>query len=197
MTRWNALFDEYRTHEAERLETERRVRDFEHWCRSAVESVLGELSTRAEQKSEELALHAGVRVVVHPPRKATARYPRAEVTYFELRREQDVLYLYAYSERGHLPLMHFLMPAHEGFLERARHPRLLSLPGCRLRPTADGGVELERIQLDGVLSTESMLTVDDLVYRAFELLLRARCAKRAGNVELSPPSSGPETHARA
>jgi hypothetical protein len=197
MSRWQSLYDEYRMHEAERLEADRRARelevarrDFEAWSRTAVAQIIGELGSEAERRSEELALHAGVRIRVKPPRTAPGRHPRAEVTFVELSRAGDTVYLYAYLELGHAPLVHYLIPSYEGFLERARHPRLLSLPGARLERAPDGGVVLARIAIDGSPVPDAPTTVDDMVFRAFELLLRGRCVQRASHV--APPAPAPD-----
>jgi hypothetical protein len=193
MSRWHALFDEYRAHEAERLEVERRAReveaarrDFEAWGRTAVEQVISQLCTKIAQRSEELAIHAGVRIRIKPPRTAPGRHPRAEITFLELSRGQELVYVYAYHELGHAPLVHYLIPSYEGFLERARHPRLLSLPGARLERAADGSVVLARLAIDGGPLPEATTTIDDMVFRAFELLLRGRCVQRAARVALPP-----------
>jgi hypothetical protein len=198
MSRWRVLFDDYRVHEAERLEAERRARelevarrDYEIWCRAAVAQVLGEFCAAAEQRSDELALHAGVRVRVKPPRHAPGRHPRAEITFVELARGDDLVYVYAYYELGHAPLVHYLIPSHDGFLERSRHPRLLSLPGARLERAAGGAVVLARIALDGSALPAAATGVDDLVFRAFELLLRGRCAHRASRIAV--PEAGADT----
>jgi hypothetical protein len=203
MSRWNTLFDEYRTHEAERLEADRRARqleaerrDLERWCAGAVKQVIAQIAEQAARRSDELALHAGVRVEVQAPRSAPARSPGAEVTYIGLKRGSDVVYVYAYLEKGYLPLVHFMLPAYDGYLERPRHPRLISLPGCRLVREGADGVRLERIRIDGSLASDATTSADDLVYRAFELLLRGGCAKRSADVELSPPPI-PQARARA
>lgn len=193
MNRWRALFDEYKTHEAERLEADRRARaakaelfELERWSKAAVETVMDQIAAEAARRSDELAEHAGVRIEIAAPRRAPARQPGAEVTYIGLTRGDDLVYVYAYSERGHLPLLHFMLPAYDGYLERPRHPRLVSLPGCRLVRRQDGGTELERVRVDGSLAKDATTSVEDLVFRAFELLLRGGCSKRSTDVELAP-----------
>lgn len=184
MDRWRALFDEYRESEAERLERERRERqaealraDYEAWARRSVEQVVGDIARGARERSEELARHAGIHLDVKPPHRAQ-RSARGEVTFVELRQGDDVVYVYAYLEPGHAPLLYFLIPGDVGYLE-PKHHRLVSLPGARFVRGPEGRVLLKRIARDGSTPDPAELGVDDILFRAFELLLRGRCAHRA------------------
>jgi hypothetical protein len=93
------------------------------------------------------------------------------------------------------------MPAYDGFLERTKHPRLISLPGCRLLRERDDRVVLDRIEIDGSTQPIAKLDVDDLLFRGFELLLRGRAAWRAAEVKLPDAAlvafEGKEDAARA
>ena len=200
MDRWRALYDEYRESETERLErarlerqAESQRRAYEAWARASVEKVLGEVACCAERRSEELTRHAGVRIRVSPPHRAP-RAARGEITFVEIRHDEGAVYVYAYLELGHAPLLYFLIPGDVGFLDHPKHPRLISLPGARLVRSPDGEVLLRRVSRDGTTADPSDLGVDDIVFRAFELLLRGRCARRA---RLSGPTSlGPDANPR-
>jgi hypothetical protein len=187
--RWRGLFDDYRSAEAERLERERRRQELETsrrehdaWCQQAVREVMAAVAQAASRRADELALEAGVRVEVRPLRHGPGRPLKAEIAYLELVRGRDSIYLYAYREPGHAPLIHYLMPSYDGVVERAKHPRIVSFPGCRIARGDEGDPVLLQNPIDPSAGAE-VVSIDDLIFRAFELLLRGGCMARAVRVD--------------
>ncbi len=99
----------------------------------------------------------------------------------------DEVQIYVHLAAGHLPTIQFMVPGDSGWVKRSRHIRWLTLPCARLGWAHDG-----RPVLIGTGPNQPRLLPDDVVYRAFELLLR-RMIQRAAPRDLRPATCPPSS----
>lgn len=187
MNRWNQLFAEISAAEAARLESERRrhhaAREAEElmaWSRLAAENYMRSLRELCQERAEELAIATGVLADISSVRTADLETPpgRARVISLALRNTQQEVVLYTYLTPGCLPVLHFLVSARGGRIDMQRKHRLVSFPGCRLTRGDHDRTVARPLGRAGLWTGSEELHVDDLVFRAFELLLRRELVPR-------------------
>lgn len=192
MDRWRQLFVEVTAQEAGRLEADRRSRaalraaqELEAWSRSAAPAVMDSLEVACRARADELARMTGVAVSVtrSAPTSVDSKDGCARVLGLSLRDRVHEVVIYGYLHSGNLPVIHFLMNAKGGGVQVGRHRRLVSFPGCRVTPGDDGRPVLRPVGRSTPTSGSEQLTTDDLVFRAFELLLRRALGRPAAAAE--------------
>ncbi|MBK7580878.1 MAG: hypothetical protein IPI67_11795 [Myxococcales bacterium] len=161
--------------EAERLEAERRrreaeraVRDREAWAKAALDALWVEVHAQVEARAAEFTRATGSKIeIVRHARADDGPGNLGALRILELRVGLAVVYLYTHHEPGSAVHVHVAQwPAASG--SGRRHHRMISLPVCTLERTGEDGWVLERVS---ARSTPRSLTPEDLVYRAFELLV--------------------------
>ena len=182
--RWNQLYVELTAAEAGRIEAERRQKsahadreDLLRWSRAACQTVIGKAETIARGRAAELQARAGLTVEVQAPEWSTLRHPSdptespsAEIGSMRLKCRNDEIILYTHCTPGRLPTLHFLMRTQRSWPQPERNPRLVTIPGCRITRGEDDVPLLCIVDRHGASSVST--EVDDVVFRAFELLLR-------------------------
>ena len=173
MSRWNQLFAQMREVEAERLEVERRERealatraDYDAWARQALSDVWKSLTSVVEVRARELVQATGRRVALSPRVQGIEGLrglPALRI--LELRIDTSVTYVYSHHVSGsppHFHLAHWPAPS-----KPRRHHRMMSVPICTIERVGREGWALRRT----VGAPREPLQVDDIAYRAFELLI--------------------------
>ena len=173
MSRWNQLFSRMTEVEAERLEAERRERealaaraDFDAWAVRALSDVWKSITGVVEVRVRELVQATGRRVALSP-RVQGIEGPRGlpALRILELRIDSSVAYIYSHHVSGsppHFHLAHWPAPS-----KGRRHHRMMSFPVCIIERAGVEGWALRR----SVGPSRDPLQVDDVVFRAFELLI--------------------------
>lgn len=175
MSRWDQLFDRMRELEAERREAERRLREAEAarrerdaWAEGALDAMWQAFMSEVDARSAELTRATGRAVeMVRHVRTQDAAGGLAALRILELRLGVSVVYLYSHHASGGEVHVHVAQwPAPDA--SRRRHHRMISLPVCTLERVGEQGWELCRISSGG---KPRSLKVEDIVFRAFELLV--------------------------
>jgi hypothetical protein len=174
---WDELFTAFDSAERARRELELREhaalevqREHEAWAAAAECQLLEDLHATARHRAAELEARSGARVSVcqrdETPDAARTGLPHVTSLRFSLR-EADVA-IYIHRPLTGMPMVH-LMCAVPPDIALGRR-RVVSLPGCQV-VRRGSGFELERFELPGQSVSPSAVSVDELVYRAFELVL--------------------------
>lgn len=191
MSRWDELFSRMRRIEAERLEAERREREAETlrrerdaWAGAALDAMWRAVMTEVTARSEELLRVTGRRIeIVRHERSAGAADGLAALRILELRLTGSVVYLYSHHAPGGEVHVHVAQwPASDA--SKRKHHRMISLPVCTLERVGPKHWSLMRIASD---RRPRELTVEDIVYRALELLVFS--LERPDPRLLTPPAA--------
>ncbi len=175
MSRWDELYNRMRQIESERLEAERRQREAEEaqrerdaWAEAALDAMWRAFMLEVDARSAAFTRATGRPiVVVRHVRTQEATGGLAALRILELRLGASVVYLYSHHALGGEVHVHVAQwPAPEG--TRRRHHRMISLPVCTLERVGERDWALCRISSGAKGRT---LAVEDIVYRAFELLV--------------------------
>lgn len=172
MSRWEELFNRMRQIESERLEAERRQREAEEarreldaWAEAALDAMWAAAMLEVEARSADFTRATGRPIAV--VRHVRTQEGLAALRILELRLGVSIVYLYSHHAVGGEVHVHVAQwPAPDG--TRRRHHRMISLPVCTLERVGQQGWELSRISPGARSRT---LAVEDIVYRAFELLV--------------------------
>jgi hypothetical protein len=184
MDQWNSLLDEVRrvdTTAREREELQRCLREEGvalearlHWATQQLfVTLLDHFRTRAhwlkEATGHDVALHSQAQIL-----PTQTRLHSLGLSLKEARVE-----LYCQRKPRSLPLLHLLqtVPSHT---RCQRSPRLLSFPGASTHLAPDGQLLLVPLEPD---SSGLCQPAEQLVYRAFELLIRTYSGYRLGTTE--------------
>jgi hypothetical protein len=168
LSRWEELRSQMKAVWAERLEAERQKSELEAaraeqdaWASAALDDFWKRAEKAVSQRGEELAQSTGC-----PIRQSSEQAPPGalgRVRVLELRVGSSVVYLYTHHVGGSSPLVHL---AHWPASSRHHHHRMMSFPMCSIARSDTRGWTLRRI-----LDPRDELSIDDLVFRAFELLV--------------------------
>jgi len=176
---WDALYEAFAASEGERRAQEALERaqddarrEHDAWAEHAMRHVLDDLQQAALQRAAELAtrtrIQLGVELCDDIAAAEGSDLPRVASLRLTLHDRQVALYAYRIS--GGLPFVHLMHSAPPHVLV-GRH-RLMSLPGCMLVRRGAQCV-LERLEPAQHRFGSPPVTIDELVLRAFELLLAA------------------------
>lgn len=175
MSRWDELFTRMRRIESERLEAERRKReadearrDQEVWAEAALDSMWTRVMEEVDARAKAFIGSTGRSIkVVQNLQKLEASTGLAALRILELRLGDSIVYLYSHHASGSHVHVHVAQwPAPDGSLRR--HHRMISLPVCTLERVGRSDWQLARVTPKAGQRT---LKVEDVVYRAFELLV--------------------------
>lgn len=181
MDRWDELYEQMRALDAEREQRDERVavdaeerRVFDEWCVQVTDTVMQRIADVAREHARELGARTGKHMAVeYPSRDAIKSEPDGPyMSFMTLTLESSALQLYSYRGAGDLPFIHFvpLPPEAPPTGSRPKHHRLISVPGAFIARHQDGSWELLRARTADDEPAEST-SIDELVYRAFELLV--------------------------
>jgi hypothetical protein len=176
MSRWSLLFAQVDALDLSGRRALSSAAEFEAWSDFAERALLEELQRIAELRAAELRELTDVRVAVsrlEPGPDLSARGVRVGV--LELGLGAARVYVYSVRERGQSPAVHFALRRESAF---TRHPVLASLPGCLVVRSESGAAELLALPRPLGDCTEPRPTPDDLVFRAFELVVAAHRGTR-------------------
>ncbi len=182
MDRWDDLYEQMRALDVEREKRETRVavdaeerRLFDEWCTKVTDTVMQRIADVAEERARELEARTGKRMrVEYPSRDPILCEPDGPcMSFMSLTLEGSELQLYSYRGPGDLPFIHFvpIPPQAPPSSARPKHHRLISVPGAFIARHADGSWELLRARSGGDDEPAEPTSIDELVYRAFELLV--------------------------
>jgi hypothetical protein len=164
---WDRLFDAYSHKQRERHAQREVSRELEAWYDEQIQLIMTLLREVAAERASSFASQSGMQIEVkwpsHPPINIDPDGPF--MSFMSLTLPEREVHLYSHRVSHGPPLIHFVVAGAEG-PDRQRK-RLLGRPGAKLEKREGGG-----FLLSGVGENEGKtLSVDDLAYRAFELLL--------------------------
>lgn len=166
--RWEQLFEGFSQRRgalASRLEL---TRELVAWYDEQTELIMTMVREVASERAAAFQRDSGLAVEVqwpsHPPITIDPDGPF--MSFMCLRIPEREVHLYSHRLGTSAPLIHFVVAG----AERAdrQQKRLLGRPGCRIERREGGGFLLRGV---GDAMRHGVVSVDDLVYRAFELLL--------------------------
>ncbi len=162
---WEQLFDAY-AHKKREQHAQRAVsRELEAWYDEQIQLVMTLLREVAAERAAALTTQFGARAEVkwpsHPPINIDPDGPF--MSFMSLTLPEREVHLYSHRVSSGPPLIHFVV----GGTEDRQRKRLLGRPGARLEKREGGGFILRGV---GEQEGET-LSVDDLAFRAFQLLL--------------------------
>jgi hypothetical protein len=164
---WDRLFDAYANKRREQHAQREVSRELEAWYDEQVQLIMTLLREVAAERAASFASQSGAQVEVkwpsHPPINIDPDGPF--MSFMSLSLPEREVHLYSHRVSHGPPLIHFVVAGAEG--RDGQRKRLLGRPGAKLEKREGGG-----FLLSGVGEQEGKtLSVDDLAYRAFELLL--------------------------
>lgn len=182
MDRWDELYEQMRALDVEREKresiaavdaAERRL--FDEWCTKVTDTVMQRIAEATREHARELEARTGKHMEVeYPSRDPIECEPDGPcMSFMTLTLEGSELQLYSYRGPGDLPFIHFVPiprqpPPSAG---RPKHHRLISVPGAFIARHPDGSWELLRTRTSDDDEPAESTSIDELVYRAFELLI--------------------------
>ncbi len=176
--RWDELFRRFQSFEDGRREDERAraaetaaLEEFHQWCAAATDRVMADLAAVASSRAEQFEAQTGHAVEVtypsHPPISLGA--PGPDLSFLRMSLADSHVHVYSYRGRGSLPVLHLV---HTSERNLPRHRRLVSSAGCFIARGEDDTYQLRNVRTEaGGEATPASL--DDLVFRAFELLVQS------------------------
>lgn len=165
---WDQLFDGFSQRRRQQNERRENVRELTAWYDEQSHHVMTLLREVARERASEFEPSSGISVEVewpsHPPINLDPDGPF--MSFMRLRRPEREVHLYSHRVGASAPLIHFVVAGTD--TPDASKKRLVGRPGCRIDKREGGGFLLRAVggEADG-----SIVSIDDLAYRAFELLL--------------------------
>jgi hypothetical protein len=180
--KWDKLYERVVTldrdrRERERLERERAdaIRVFDAWCAQATEAVMLDLHAQLSQRAVEFEQRARASVeILYPARAPIATPPEGPfMTFLHLHVAYSQVHLYSHRLSGAWPLLHMILVASDPRTgpPSMRNRTLVSSPGCMIVQRADGARELRRVCPTDPQHDGEVMTVEEVVFRCFELLV--------------------------
>ncbi len=165
---WEKLFHSFSQRQQEKRERTENARELVAWYDEQTQLVMTLVREVVSERAAELERNAGIRVEVkwpsHPPINVDPDGPF--MSFMTLAIPDREVHLYSHRVGAGAPLVHFVVAGPET-VDKPRK-RLLGRPGCRIEQREGGGFLLRSV--NGAVQ-QSVVSVDDLAYRAFELLL--------------------------
>jgi hypothetical protein len=164
---WDKLFDAYSHKKREEKAQQAHSRELEAWYDEQIQLIMNLMREVAAERAASFAQASGQQIEVkwpsHPPINIGPDGPF--MSFMALSLPEREVHLYSHRVSYGPPLIHFVVAGAEG--PGRQRKRLLGRPGAKLEKREGGGFLLR-----GVGEQEGQtLSVDDLAYRAFELLL--------------------------
>lgn len=192
--RWKNLYQHYSQVESARRELERATqeadkarREFDEWCEQATHRVMEDLAKLASSRATEFQEAAGGEVRVeypsHPPIGLGEDGPF--MTFMKIglasggqappKGGENEVHIYSHRRPGALPAFHLVYTASPTDAEKSKGKRarsLVSQPGCFVvREDSGYGLRAAEVGSNGTLVSGSEMHLDELVFRAFEVLV--------------------------
>lgn len=176
---WDQLFDGFSQRRRQQKERRENVRELTTWYDEQTHHVMTLLREVARERATALSSScagepaatepgAGLSVEVewpsHPPINLDPEGPF--MSFMRLRLPEREVHLYSHRIGASAPLIHLVVAGADA--PGAYKKRLVGRPGCRIERREGGGFLLRSVggEADG-----SIVSIDDLAFRAFELLL--------------------------
>jgi hypothetical protein len=168
---WDQLFAGFSQRRRAQREKRELSRELVAWYEEQVQLIMTLVREVASERAAAFEQSAGLVIEVlwpsHPPINIDPDGPF--MSFMCLRIPEREVHLYSHRVGNDEPLIHFVVAGTEG--PDKQRKRLLSKPGCRIERRAGGGFLLRSVGTGGVGVGDNIVSVDDLTYRAFELLL--------------------------
>jgi hypothetical protein len=168
--RWEQLFEGF-SQRREALASRRELtRELVAWYDEQTQLIMTMVREVASERAAAFQRDSGLTIEVqwpsHPPINIDPDGPF--MSFMCLRIPEREVHLYSHRIGTGAPLIHFVVADPERADRQQK--RLLGRPGCRIEQREGGGFLLRGV---GDAMRHGVVSVDDLVYRAFELLLSA------------------------
>jgi len=161
---WDALFvgfSQRRREERSRHELNRElVAWYDEQTRLVMALVREVISERASAFKQSAGVEVEIRWPSHPPINIDPDGPF--MSFMSLKVAGREVHLYSHRVGMDAPMVHYVVT--DGDMSRG----LVSRPGCRIEKRENGGFLLRALHAD---KRDDTLSVDDIAFRAFELLL--------------------------
>ncbi|MDB4990249.1 MAG: hypothetical protein JWN04_5427 [Myxococcaceae bacterium] len=171
---WDALFSGFSQRKEASAARREVSRELVAWYEEQIQLIMTLVREVATERAAAFQASSGLTIDVqwpsHPPINIDPDGPF--MSFMCLRMPEREVHLYSHRVGTEEPLIHFVVAGPEG-ADRQRK-RLLSKPGCRLEKRDGGGFLLRGVGGGGGLGGLDggrIVSVDDLAFRAFELLL--------------------------
>lgn len=173
MPSWEDLFDKVREQPVlerpSQINMLRRM-EFDRWALGIVPRVMRDVHTVAQRQALQFLDHTGATVNVAEPEPPQSVNPRAPwLAYITLSLGETLLHLYATRGGGARLSLHML-PDDAAWAQK--NQRVVSHAGCFV-VRQDEGYELHYLRGDPGGGPQDVMSLDTLVFRAFELLVQA------------------------
>jgi hypothetical protein len=174
---WGLLYDYFVEAEKHRDELKRKrqedvaaIQEFEQWCQGAIDRLMNDLKHQALRRSEEFLAATGQTLEVQYPSGPPIMVPDQgpEIRFLKIALGDSQVHIYSSHAVGGVTHIH-LLPSQRNSL-RENH-RLVSEPGAFLVRRPDDHYELRHMRGDPSGPAGSPMTGDNLLYRAFRLLI--------------------------
>jgi len=174
--RWDQLFDGFSQRRRQQRERTENLRELVAWYDEQTEHVMTLVREVARERATQLlssaaaspkpgsVLKVDVEWPSHPPINLDPEGPF--MSFMRLRLPEREVHLYSHRVGTSAPLIHFVVAGADA-PDRSKK-RMLGRPGCRIERREGGGFLLRSVGGD---ADGSIVSVDDLAFRAFELLL--------------------------
>lgn len=182
MPEWSELYQRYADLDAERQANEKNradaaeaARQRETWCSDVEDRVMAALAKVAQRRAREFGESTGATVEVDYPAEKPifAQELGHRMSFIGLRLGGSRVHIYSTRPHAMLPHVH-LVHTHQS---DATRKRLVSIPGCVVVRSGDDGFEL--LRRDEKTRVAEPATIEDVVYRAFELLVDVATAPKS------------------
>ncbi len=189
MADWDRLYKKVRS--ADSIRRELALRDiaahedraaFDEWCERVTDLVLTALRDHAIRRAREFEQASGhVVYVKYPSHDPIGGADGPSMKFMRFALDGTTLHLYSHRAPGSLPYLHWAVAERtSGTDERSRlapfRRRIESIPSCMIVRLEDEAFELRSNPARGAAEEKRVITVDDVVFQAFDLLVDAAVA---------------------
>lgn len=176
----DAVADRVRLSEEQR-EREAAIAEFDNWCARAVESVMQQCHVDAQNRAREFFEHTGHQIAVrYPDAPPIVTDDTISVLCLTIELGQAVVHVYSSRTSGRMPYIHIT------YASGSKTRRLLCIAGCALVRTGPEDFALREIVRG---EPQRVINADDLVFRAFELLVTLVNLEQLASVSRPPRSA--------
>ena len=166
--RWDQLFEGFSQRRKDVRARRELTRELVAWYDEQTQLVMTLVREVASECAAAFQKESGLTIDVqwpsHPPINIDPDGPF--MSFMCLRIPEREVHLYSHRIGADAPLVHFVVVNSES--SETQRKRLLGRPGCRIEQREGGGFLLRGV---GDAMRHGVVSVDDLAYRAFELLL--------------------------
>ena len=170
---WTELFDGFSQRRREKRARAESTRELLAWYDEQTEHVMTLVREVARERARSFEKDAGLSVEVqwpsHPPINMDPEGPF--MSFMCLRLATREVHLYSHRVGTSAPLIHFVVANTD--VPGQPRKRLLGRPGCRIEQREGGGFLLRSVAADAsdCAVPGGEVSIDDLAFRAFEMLL--------------------------